>query len=61
MFISMVRIVFVTILLGFFFLNGESRRVKRIVGGIFAAQPPLDDPVVFTKLHSKDARVEGYR
>lgn len=38
-----------------------SKRVKRIVGGIQSAQPPPDDPVVFTKLYSRDARVEGFR
>lgn len=38
-----------------------SHRVKRIVGGTQAAQPPPDDPVVFTKLYARDARVEGFR
>lgn len=38
-----------------------SKRVKRIVGGTQAAPPPPDDPVVFTKLYSRDARVEGFR
>lgn len=43
-------------------LNGVvSKRVKRIVGGVQAAPPPPDDPVVFTKLYSRDARIEGFR
>lgn len=42
-------------------LNVKKSRVKRIVGGVNAAKPPLDDPVVFTRLYSKDARVEGIR
>lgn len=37
------------------------KRVKRIVGGIVAAAPPLDDPVVFVKQNGKNARVEGFR
>lgn len=37
------------------------KRVKRIVGGIRAAAPPLDDPVVFVKQNGKNARVEGFR
>lgn len=37
------------------------KRVKRIVGGIVAAPPPLDDPVVFVKQNGKHARVEGFR
>lgn len=36
-------------------------RVKRIVGGRHAAQPPPDDPVVFAHMYNRDARVEGYR
>lgn len=59
--ISTIRGILIVLLLGQFVLYGESRRVKRIVGGVFAAQPPPDDPVVFTKLYSKDARIEGYR
>lgn len=37
------------------------RRVKRIVGGVSAAPPQPDDPVVFAKLYSRNARVEGFR
>lgn len=41
--------------------HGErARRVKRIVGGSLAARPPPDDPVVFARAFSRDARVEGY-
>lgn len=42
------------------YVNGNAR-VKRVVGGIIAAPPPLDDPVVFVRLYSRDARVEGIR
>lgn len=38
-----------------------AKRVKRIVGGILSAAPPLDDPVVFVKLYARDSRVEGIR
>lgn len=41
--------------------NVELKRVKRIVGGIIAAEPPPDDPVVFVKLYGRNARVEGFR
>lgn len=37
------------------------KRVKRIVGGIVAAAPPLDDPVVFVKQNGRHARIEGFR
>lgn len=39
----------------------RARRVKRIVGGSLAARPPPDDPVVFARAFSRDARIEGYR
>nr|AID61343.1 esterase [Calliphora stygia] len=39
----------------------ETKRVKRIVGGHHAKAPPPDDPVVFTRIYNRDARVEGYR
>lgn len=56
----------VVILLGLIVVNYvslsvQNRRVKRIVGGQFAAAPPPDDPVVFTNAYSRNARVEGYR
>ncbi|KAJ9589803.1 hypothetical protein L9F63_027937, partial [Diploptera punctata] len=38
-----------------------NHRVKRIVGGMPAAVPPEDDPVVFVYLHEQDARVFGNR
>lgn len=41
--------------------HADGRRVKRIVGGRLAAEPPLDDPVVFAKLYGRNARVEGFR
>ncbi|XP_077258443.1 cocaine esterase [Temnothorax americanus] len=36
-------------------------RRKRIVGGIPAAQPPEDDPVVFVNKNDRDARIVGIR
>lgn len=42
-------------------LSVQNRRVKRIVGGKFAAAPPPDDPVVFTNAYNRNARIEGYR
>lgn len=62
MLVSRKTIVFVTLLLSVLSLsNGVKKRVKRIVGGVRAAQPPPDDPVVFTRLYNRNARVEGYR
>ncbi|KAL2742065.1 liver carboxylesterase 2-like [Vespula maculifrons] len=37
------------------------RRQKRIVGGDAAAQPPIDDPVVFVNKNGRDARILGIR
>lgn len=37
----------------------RSHRVRRIVGGMQAASPPPDDPVVFVRLYGRNARVEG--
>ncbi|XP_046424006.1 pyrethroid hydrolase Ces2a isoform X2 [Neodiprion fabricii] len=37
------------------------KRRKRIVGGIEAAQPPEDDPVVFVSRNERDARIYGTR
>lgn len=39
----------------------DARRVKRIVGGQNAANPPPDDPVVFLKMYGRNARIEGFR
>lgn len=36
-------------------------RRKRIVGGIAAAQPPKDDPVVFVNKNDRHARIIGNR
>jgi hypothetical protein len=36
-------------------------RQKRIVGGIAAAQPPEDDPVVFVNKNDQHARIIGSR
>jgi len=36
-------------------------RQKRIVGGIAAAQPPEDDPVVFVNKNDRHARIIGSR
>jgi len=36
-------------------------RRKRIVGGVPAAQPPEDDPVVFVNKNGRDARIIGIR
>ncbi|XP_037052490.1 carboxylesterase 5A [Bradysia coprophila] len=41
--------------------NVSTKRVKRIVGGVTSSPPLPDDPVVFTKLYSRSARVEGFR
>lgn len=37
------------------------KRVKRIVGGVTSSPPQPDDPVVFVKMYSRNARVEGFR
>lgn len=42
-------------------MSDQNRRVKRIVGGKFAAPPPPDDPVIFTNAYNRNARIEGYR
>lgn len=42
-------------------LNVHRSCVHAIVGGTKSAQPPPDDPVVFIRLYSRDARVEGLR
>lgn len=39
----------------------ETKRVKRIVGGKESKAPPPDDPVVFTRVFNRDARIEGFR
>jgi len=36
-------------------------RQKRIVGGIAAAQPPEDDPIVFVNKNDRHARIIGSR
>ncbi|KAJ8934125.1 hypothetical protein NQ314_013584, partial [Rhamnusium bicolor] len=36
-------------------------RVRRIVGGIPADIPPVDDPVIYTRFGGRTARVEGVR
>lgn len=36
-------------------------RQKRIVGGIAAAQPPKDDPVVFVNKNNRHVRIIGNR
>ncbi|KAJ8970930.1 hypothetical protein NQ317_017248 [Molorchus minor] len=41
--------------------EGKRTRVKRIVGGIPADVPPVDEPVVYTSFVGKTARVEGVR
>lgn len=40
---------------------GDVIRRKRIVGGISAAKPPVDDPVVFVNKNDRDARIVGTR
>lgn len=37
------------------------KRIKRIVGGIEAAKPPEDDPVVFVDENNRNSRVYGAR
>ncbi|CAG9829097.1 unnamed protein product [Diabrotica balteata] len=41
------------------FCDERSPRVKRIVGGIPAAEPPSDDPTIFTNFAGRSARVQG--
>ncbi|XP_072763552.1 carboxylesterase 1D [Anoplolepis gracilipes] len=41
--------------------NADLIRQKRIVGGIAAAQPPEDDPVVFVNKNDRHARIIGNR
>lgn len=56
------RVVSFIILLLCSFINaGNVIRRKRIVGGIPAAQPPVDDPVVFVNKNGRDARITGIR
>lgn len=54
-----------TILCGiiFLFINEGNclRRQKRIVGGIPAAAPPEDDPVVYVNKNNRDAKIYGGR
>ncbi|XP_053694632.1 carboxylesterase 5A [Sabethes cyaneus] len=42
-------------------LLGVVKRCEGIVGGIQAAPPPVDDPVVFVRYVGKSARLEGTR
>lgn len=49
------------LLIGTFMTLTEAIRVKRVVGGHAAKAPPPDDPVVFTRIYNRDARVEGFR
>lgn len=55
--------LFVTIVILLYFNKtcDGAKRVKRIVGGMMAALPPPDDPVIFTRAYSRNARVEGFR
>ncbi|XP_072378373.1 liver carboxylesterase 1 [Diabrotica undecimpunctata] len=41
------------------FCDERGPRVKRIVGGIPAAEPPSDDPTIFTNFAGRSARVQG--
>lgn len=52
---------YLLIILSFLSFYGDCHRIKRIVGGIQAAAPPPDDPVIFIKLYGRDARLEGNR
>lgn len=61
MYISAKKIIVIGLALTCALRCVECKRVKRIVGGSFAAAPPPDDPVVFARLYSRNARVEGYR
>lgn len=54
-------LIFGIIILNCVSLSVQNRRVKRIVGGKFAAAPPPDDPVIFTNAYNRNARIEGYR
>ncbi|KAK2578728.1 hypothetical protein KPH14_007804 [Odynerus spinipes] len=56
------RISVLLVILSYLLTKSEClRRYKRIVGGIAAAQPPIDDPVVFVNKNGRDARVLGIR
>lgn len=52
---------FVFVLLIIISTVSSAKRVKRIVGGVTSSPPLPDDPVVFAKLYSRSARVEGFR
>uniref|UniRef100_A0A6P7GJ22 Esterase SG1-like n=1 Tax=Diabrotica virgifera virgifera TaxID=50390 RepID=A0A6P7GJ22_DIAVI len=41
------------------FCDERGPRVKRIVGGIPAEEPPADDPTIFTNFAGRSARVQG--
>lgn len=60
--LAIVPVLFLLLLVCCQLCHGQrARRVKRIVGGSLAARPPPDDPVIFARAFSRDARVEGYR
>lgn len=57
----MTDLIKLFVLFTFIQVNLHKSYVHAIVGGTKSAQPPLDDPVVFIRLYSRDARVEGLR
>ena len=61
---SWLIIVYLTLQIGNVKVTAQQQphhRMKRIVGGHQAQAPPPDDPVVFTRMYNRDARVEGFR
>ncbi|XP_055539747.1 carboxylesterase 5A [Wyeomyia smithii] len=59
MYPSRLSIISTSLLLMLLF--GVVKRCEGIVGGIRAAPPPVDDPVVFVRYVGKSARLEGTR
>lgn len=61
MYSSAHNIICVGLVLSCISLSVQNKRVKRIVGGRYAAIPPPDDPVIFARAYNRHARVEGDR
>lgn len=59
--LSAHTIIWIGLVLSCVSLSEQNRRIKRIVGGKYAAVPPPDDPVIFVKAYNRHARIEGYR
>lgn len=61
MYLSAHSIICVGLVLSWVSSSLQNKRVKRIVGGRYAAIPPPDDPVIFARAYNRHARVEGFR